>query len=112
MPFDPHDPDYLTKHFEDHGSDFGATTPAEYEAMADNFMSRELIPPMRECVRNNGARCRYNPATEEYGVINSWGQLKTYFRPVPCAEQDENDDSECHGFATNWDYFWFRCGER
>jgi len=38
---------------------------------------------------------RYNPATEEFGVAQGNGTIRTYFKPDP----------SIHGYATNLDYF-------
>jgi pyocin large subunit-like protein len=52
VPFDPFDREYLLQHFERHGADFGATTPEEYEALADRFMDGERS----EATRNASGR--------------------------------------------------------
>jgi pyocin large subunit-like protein len=109
VPFDPHDRDYLMQHFLEHGHEFGAATADEYEQMADTFMNGPCLPPMLQCSRANGARCMYDPRTGEYCVVASWGHIRTYFKPVRCADLEENDDSECHTEASNVAYFWARC---
>ncbi|ASV88650.1 putative large secreted domain protein (plasmid) [Ochrobactrum quorumnocens] len=38
---------------------------------------------------------RYNPVTEEFGVVSSSGDIRTYYRPDPTV----------HGWPTNLDYF-------
>jgi pyocin large subunit-like protein len=101
VPFDPFDREYLLQHFEAHGEEFGATTPEEYEAMADQFMSQLPSPELRECVRPRLPRmiCRYNMRTGEYGVIREGGWLVTYFKP----------SVREHGFSSNFEYFKHRC---
>lgn len=111
MPFDPHDRDYLMQHFEDHGSDFGATTPEEYEAMADHFMTRcPVDPPLYECTRENGMICRYDSETQEYGARYTWGYIATYFRPIPAGHLPPDERPEfSHEYRTNMQYFRARC---
>lgn len=112
MPFDPYDRLCLQEHFERHGHEFGVNSPEEYEALADAFWQRVAFPPLYECTRPNGARCRYDEETEEYSVLASWGTLITYFRPVPCADFEEADDAcpdDCHGYPSNMHYFGACC---
>jgi pyocin large subunit-like protein len=83
-------------HFKDHGSDFGAKTPAEYEQQANSFLNGPKGQGVLEKVRlGSGDTVRYNPATEEFGVVRADGTIRTYFRPDPAV----------HHFATNLDYF-------
>jgi pyocin large subunit-like protein len=87
----------LLDHFARHGADFGASTPAEYEAMADRFLTGDLTEGGLEATRpNSGDLGRFNPATDEFGVLKSDGlTIKTYYKPDPAV----------HGFPTNLDYF-------
>lgn len=57
-------------HFLSHGHEFGATTAAEYEGMADAFMSQVLHPDLYECIRTTGVgdRVRLDGAIRYYGV--------------------------------------------
>jgi len=91
--------DLLTDHFEDHGSDFGATTGSEYEQQAARFLSDQDTPDILQFERTKGYRqgdlVRFNPKTDEFGVLTPEGQIRTYYRPDPAR----------HGFATNLDYF-------
>jgi pyocin large subunit-like protein len=103
VPFDPFDRDNLLEHFNRHGADFGASTPEEYEALADEFMNGERSQATRECVRQQPVLrmiCRYSTATEEYGVKREGAYLVTYFIPQPL---------EDHQFATNLDYYRHKC---
>lgn len=110
MPFDPHDPNDLLQHYADHGHQFGATTAQEYEEMADNFMTRPIIPPMREHLRANGMRVRYDPSTDEFGVLYTWGYVATYFKPIPAPNIPVNQRTrEMHGYRTNMQYFTAQC---
>ena len=102
MPFDRFDRDALLEHFNRHGSDFGASTPEEYEALADTFMFGQKDSDTKECVRPKPVppiTCRYRSRTEEYGVKRE-ACIVTYFIPVPL---------EDHGFSTNLEYYRHKC---
>jgi hypothetical protein len=91
------------EHFERHGADFGASTPEEYEELADTFMYGELLSSTKECTRPRPSPrtiCRYSAETEEYGVKREQGYLVTYFIPVPLVT---------HRFATNLEYYRHKC---
>ncbi len=103
MPFDPFDRDSLLEHFHRHGAEVGASTPDEYEAMADAFLLGERPGEVKECRRpppKDATICRYSPVTEEYGVKQEGAYIITYFIPVPMVE---------HRFATNLEYFRHKC---
>ena len=85
----------LQGHFGAHGGDFGAKTPAEYQQQADTFLNGPRGSGVLEKVRPNGDIVRYNPATEEFGVSQGNGTIRTYFKPDPSV----------HGYDTNLDYF-------
>lgn len=89
----------LTKHFILHGWEFGAMTEAEYERLADNFLSGPKGTDTLECRRGNGDRLRYNPVTNEFGVLRRDGVIRTYFKP----------DVAWHRRQTNLDYFFEEC---
>jgi hypothetical protein len=91
--------DLLDGHLEDHGSDFGATTASEYEQQASDFLTNQENQDILEFERVQGYRAgdavRFNPETDEFGVIRPDGTIRTYYRPNP----------NLHGFPTNLDYF-------
>ena len=82
-------------HFNRHGGDFGATSATQYEAMADGFLTGRRQSGVLERVRPNGDVVRFNPATNEFGVVSGDGTIRTYYKPDPAV----------HGHATNLDYF-------
>lgn len=91
-------PDDLTTqdHIERHGSDFGAESAAEYLQQADDFMTGPAAVGTLEHVRLvDGALVRFNPNTDEFGVLHADGLLGTYFRPDPTR----------HGLVDNLAYF-------
>jgi filamentous hemagglutinin len=87
--------DKLDDHFARHGGDFGASSPHEYQAQADAFLTSSKPVNVLEKVRANGDIVRYNPITDEFGVVSSKGDIRTYYKPDPAA----------HGKGTNLDYF-------
>lgn len=92
-------PALLNRHFHDHGADFAAATPQEYEGLADAFLGGPLTPTALSCARRRGDIVRYDPTTQEFGVLSSTGVIRTYFKPDPAI----------HGYATNYDYFLAEC---
>ena len=84
----------LQDHFDRHGADFGARTPAEYEAQAQAFLTGQKPAEVLEKVRPNGDIVRYNPTTDEFGVASP-STIRTYYKPDPAV----------HGKPTNLDYF-------
>ncbi len=86
------------EHFWKHGNDFGAQSRLEYLTQADDFLNGPMNYPTLELIRQEGDRVRFNPDTDEYGVVRSDGLIRTYFKPNP----DE------HGYKTNLEYFYGR----
>jgi pyocin large subunit-like protein len=94
------DPTLLEDHFKKHGKDFRATDAQAYEALADDFLGRPLSKTERECVKANGDTIRYNDYTNEYGVIRSDGQIRTFYKPKLMGK-----------YRTYIDYFEAKCKE-
>jgi hypothetical protein len=82
-------------HYTRHGADFGATSAAQYEGMADTFLNGPRGTGVLEKVRANGDIVRYDPATQAFGVVKPDGTIRTYYKPDPAV----------HGYANNLDYF-------
>ena len=82
MPF--RHPEALVEHFEKHKHEFTEITIDEYGRMADIFMLDPLPLDVKECRRKNGDRVRFDPKTEEFGVLSSDGFVRTYLvvRPL------------------------------
>jgi filamentous hemagglutinin len=92
----------LIRHFIKHGQEFSVITEAEYEKLADAFLGGPQDADTLECRRrSDGAILRYNPVTNEYGVLRRDGVMKTYFKP----------DVARHGKPTNLDYFLEECAK-
>ena len=89
------DPVKLLDHYSRHGADFGATSAAQYEQMADLFLNGPRGTGVLQKFRANGDRVRYHPVTEAFGVVKPDGTIRTYYKPAPAV----------HGYPTNLDYF-------
>jgi hypothetical protein len=81
-------------HFKRHGRDFSAATPSEYEDQAASFLTTEGNTDILQTNRD-GTIIRFNPVTDEFGILGPDGQIHTYYRPNPAI----------HGYPTNRDYF-------
>lgn len=90
----------LADHFARHGDEVGAATEHEYEALADAFVGGPLGPETIEVARiNDKSILRYNPVTNEFGVLAANRVIRTYFKPDPGT----------HGLANNLDFFEHQC---
>ena len=89
------DQEKLADHFARHGSDFGAKTALEYQAQADKFLTASKHSGILEKTRANGDIVRYNPTTDEFGVLSSGGSIRTYYKPDPTI----------HGKSSNLEYY-------
>lgn len=100
MPFTSgFDPAELPDHFTKHGAEFGAATAQIYEQMADIFFGGPTPATTHECVRSRGDVVRYDTGTDEFGVVDRNGIIRTYFKPDP----------RRHHKPTNYDYFLAEC---
>jgi len=85
----------LDDHFKRHGHDFGATSAAQYQRQASKFLTENLGPATLEKTRKNGDVVRYNPNTDEFGVVSKSGVIRTYYKPDPAV----------HSRSSNLEYF-------
>lgn len=100
----------LPIHYAKHGGEFAALTHAEYERLANQFLTVPLRPGLMECTRKKGDIVRYDTASEEYGVLSAGGLIRTYFKPRPCASLPSGVPKiGCHGFPDNIQYFRAMC---
>ena len=108
-------PRQLNRHFAMHGADFGASGASAYEMLADMFLGGARVSPIQECTRGRGDIVRFNPLTDEYGVADSNGTIRTYFKPVPCSSLSGAikismiNSGRCHRHASNLLYFQSEC---
>ena len=87
-------------HFHKHGADFGAKNARDYEAKADAFPLGSKSSTVLDYTRSQGDLVRFDPATDEFGVLSASGEVRTYFRPVP---------GVTHKRSTNLEYFNVSC---
>jgi hypothetical protein len=105
----------LNHHFQEHGSDFGASNSNDYEQMADDFLGSAKPETVHECVRASGARLRYDPGTDAFGILDRNSVIRTYFKPVPCSSlpgsvrETARVSGRCHRYANNLVYFKAEC---
>ncbi|WP_291849246.1 RHS repeat-associated core domain-containing protein [Bradyrhizobium sp.] len=74
-------PNSLQKHFDDHGSDFGATDPIDYANKASQFFKQSQTDGLPTKIDSYGVIRVYEPATNTFGSYNPDGSTKTYFKP-------------------------------
>jgi len=106
----------LNRHFQEHGADFGASDASNYEAQADVFLGEPRTSGVHECTRKKGDIIRYDPRSHAYGVLDSSGVIRTYYKPVPCSSITNaakraalRTSGRCHGHANNFQYFQAEC---
>jgi hypothetical protein len=105
----------LNRHFSEHGDDFRVGTAAEYEQMADVFLTGDKPESVHECARACGTKLRYDPASEAFGILDAGGVIRTYFKPVPCSSlsgairEAKKLAGRCHPCANNLIYFRTEC---
>ena len=89
---------HFLKHVQKRSSIVAADEQA-YESMADQFLGGARRPSTLECLRAGGDTVRFDCKTNEYGVRDDGGFLRTYFRPDP----------NRHGLSSNFDYMCQEC---
>ncbi len=105
----------LSQHFANHGPALGVHSVQEYEKRADRFLGGPKPSHVQEYKRSKGDVLRYDTITQEFGVVDRFGTIRTYFKPVPCSSLPasiraaEKKAGRCHGHATNQDYFSSEC---
>ena len=70
----------LNRHDRLYQAEVGARDAAHYETLADDFLGSPLADPVEECIRPfDQATIRWNPTTEEYGILAADGFIQTYY---------------------------------
>jgi pyocin large subunit-like protein len=69
----------LSDHFINHGKDYA--TEEEYNAAATRFLEKQPTPTTQSFVSDEGTYFRYDTATNEFGIINRYGGISTYYKP-------------------------------
>jgi hypothetical protein len=72
----------LQRHFDLHGSDFGATSPEDYAAQAARFLRRARADHLPIKVDNLGTIRIYDAGTNTFGSYSRSGQARTFFKPT------------------------------
>ena len=70
------------RHFDKHRLHFQVLTALEYEALADQFLGGPLPQSAFECERANGDVVRYDPTTNEFGILCQHNCIVTYYKPT------------------------------
>lgn len=109
--FDPRD---LPEHFDDHGSDFGATSEADYEQLAVRFLMAPLTGraaacracsdcncvvsgSVHQCSTSDGNFIRYDTATNTLGIVSARGKIRTFYKPDPAFHRTVPNIKFYHG---------------
>lgn len=66
---------------EKHTADHGYTSPEKYRNDAQNFLEKPPTSTTQSFVSSAGTYFRYDTATNEFGIINQYGGISTYFKP-------------------------------
>ncbi|CAB4243598.1 protein of unknown function [Methylacidimicrobium sp. AP8] len=74
-------PETLYRHSVEHEKDFGATGPASYARMAQEFLRRAQAEGLPTKIDSEGVIRIYDPATATFGVYNADGTTATFFKP-------------------------------
>ena len=109
--FEPHK---LSDHFSRHHVRLGLKSEKEYQRKASEFLLTSAAERgIQDCTRKYGDLVRYDPITDEFGVLSSAGIIRTYFKAVPChALLLPAPMLDCHkGGLSNLDYFLSECGK-
>lgn len=69
----------LQDHFNRHGSDF--SSPEAYRSSASNFLEKPPTSTTQSFVTNEGTYFRYDSLTNEFGIMNNYGGVSTYYKP-------------------------------
>ena len=64
-----------------HAGKHGYTSPEEYLKDARNFLEKKPTSTIQSFVSNEGTYFRYDTTTNEFGIINEYGGISTYFKP-------------------------------
>lgn len=104
----------LIWHCNKHGFQFGTNNPRHYERLAIRFFQVDLAdtPNLLECCNEDGDVVRFNPVTDEFGVMQVNGIIRTYFKPIPERLAPPGFDlKRTHIFDTNLEYYDDNCYE-
>jgi pyocin large subunit-like protein len=82
-------------HFKKHGGEFeDVQNSLQYVRKARDFFDNPTSTTLSHA-RTNGDVVRFDPVTDNFGVMTKAGTPRTFFRPDPAQ----------HGYSTNLDYY-------
>ncbi|RDU22673.1 hemagglutination protein [Anaerosacchariphilus polymeriproducens] len=64
-----------------HAGKHGYNSSKEYLNEARNFLDKQPTKTTQSFVSKEGTYFRYDTATNEFGIINKYGSISTYFKP-------------------------------
>ena len=92
----------LAIHYRKHGPEFGPISRKAYLQRARMFLKQKADGYwVQENIRGSAwgvfasDRVRFDITTEEFGIVDALGYIRTYFIPDPAV----------HAYPTNYDYF-------
>ena len=72
----------LTQHYNDHGKSMGFSNEIDYSKAASNFLTKKATDTTVSFKTSKGIYFRYDTATNEFGIMNEYGGISTYFYPT------------------------------
>lgn len=64
-----------------HANKHGYLSPEEYLRDVRNFLEKQPTSTTESFVSNEGTYFRYDTSTNEFGIVNEYGGISTYFEP-------------------------------
>lgn len=108
----------LQRHFIKHGMEFGVSTAAEYETLADRFMGGPKTASVHECSRKkDGDILRFDATTDFFGAMKVGNVIRTLYKPIPCISVPATQRAafrrgrRCHPETSNLVYFQSECAK-
>src|SRR5207247_5525126 len=74
-------PGTLKDHFERHGADFDAISPADYAQQASAFLQRSQQQGLPTKITPGGVIRTYDQISNTFGAYNAKGTTRTFFSP-------------------------------
>ena len=74
-------PEQFHEHFQKHGREFGAITPAQYLLLAQNLRDAPVGGPILEAVKPGGVISRFDRSKGYFGAYNRDRTIRTFFIP-------------------------------
>lgn len=71
----------LDKHYAKHGISMGFSDKTSYAEAASDFLTSTSTKNILSFTSSDGIYFRFNTITNEFGIINKYGGISTYFKP-------------------------------